>query len=350
MTYYEICENEIWADQGEDLVNCPVSACAGMCEATTCGTGRVPADTGTCATAEDICCVSDIEEEKRFWGDSNKVEISNAKVGDTVHLYWESNTFVEGATSNIKFKIYENDALLNDDIALLSTSIIDNYATTSHEITIANWEEGQEPGEGNNENFIFYPIIGGKENKGFKSNGLLVTWDQTKCGETRNTCDGVVATETDGEQGDYWTWRCGASFCGIKKDEPCTQNCGGDPTCDETWVPGEECDGGTNCQTDCSCPSSHPTADGNGGCVEELREGYCSWRGVPDGNCEGNDETKTINFNTIVSDDAPAEFTCTDKDSKTYTCPVLLPFFNLFNIIIALVIISGIYFVIEKKE
>ena len=84
-------------------------------------------------------------------------------------------------------------------------------------------------------------------------------------GETCSTCE-LDCGDCSGEY-------CGDGICnGDETCSTCELDCGDCSTpesCNGTWVPpeddGVECDGGANCDPDCTCPTGF-TADGSGGC------------------------------------------------------------------------------------
>tara|TARA_Y100000310_G_scaffold24394_1_gene23440 strand:- start:10197 stop:11459 length:1263 start_codon:yes stop_codon:yes gene_type:complete len=264
-----------------------------------------------------ICCTSEsfiVSASNVFWSSDETTEIStlNVVTGTTsVKMILKNSGLLEGTI--VSFNIYEDDLFLDDFIKTINATIDNN------ESAIAEWTITLEDLEKTlNDYDEFYLEVNGKIND-YLSLNILET----------SECANII-------------------LCSDYEDEI---SCGND-----------------NCQV------TEITAPSDVDCDDPTRNCYCSWNTQCDFELDVlEEETKELirvctyvestaddcsdgflSYSWVATwtgapEDKPAE--CSDG-SRVIECPaqIQLPFFGIYNLIAAMLLIVMIYFIIFNKE
>jgi cysteine-rich repeat protein len=151
--------------------------------------------------------------------------------------------------------------------------------------------------------------------------------DSTTCGE--DECNKAGKT--------FWeSYTAGGTSCEIEIDPECKWS--GDAAtgfCYTSNVPTKKID---NCE------------EGTEEEIIQLALNPCGYKSTKEGDCKAGGASVKISYSLIPGGDVAV--CAAAKAPKTFPCPasVELPFFSIFNLIVTILIIAGIYAVILKKK
>ncbi|MBL7059212.1 hypothetical protein ISS08_02050 [Candidatus Pacearchaeota archaeon] len=258
----------------------------------------------------------------RYWSESSEggfqisAPLSITLGVTTVYLVVEDLTATDGTP--VTFEIYENDVLFDDDIRVGENSITTTYLNGK---AIANWtpslndiENSKNTGEGDEYEYYFETDAGSS-----LSDLVIIIGNEVPC-EIKNSCSDYVDNSS-----------CTNDVCNVADNSLETIDCN---------------------TVDCSCFWTEETSV----CGPSWRSamgGTCDYVNSEENNCE-NDLFLSYSWVATwiegVAGD-PAEADCVDG-SAVVPCPaqVELPFFNIYNLGITVVVIALIYWLLNLKD
>src|SRR3989339_714310 len=319
----------------------------------------------------DGCSSTCVLQPEAYFLDSNGLKITEAHIGETVKLVLNNTGILNGSFS---FEILEEDPAFDDEIRTGINAIPGTFSNVGWGIIIGEWtitEQDYSITEIGDYDDFYFKI------NGYESNRLeILVQDVTPwCSnyETEvscNDCDyiGCNAAENSVNEKvfeafpEIWNdTRCGDEIAG--PDPSCSYlmlcKCiwnSSTNKCDYTWdsSPGLDCD--TDSPTVGSCKYSESTVDNcNDGFLEYSWSTTWAW-GADNGyatysNGPSDEITDYVLENGLYYYDP---FKLSERcigGSNIIPCPakIQLPFFGVYNLIITISLIAGIYFVLRRN-
>src|SRR3989339_869643 len=316
----------------------------------------------------DGCLSTCILQPEVYWLNSNGVRITRAHVGDTVKLMLNNSGL--NLIGTFSFEIFEDDSAFDDNIRTGAGGISGVFNNVGFGNILGEWTIIEEDYSKTNDYEGFYFTI-----NGYKSNNLtILTRDLTEeCKDyvdefSCNNCDnsGCMAAENSVNKKVFEAYpevwnntRCGDKILGPDSCNYTMQcKCLWDDilnACSYTWelIPDLDC-GST--PTIGFCSYSENTNDNcDDGFLEYSWTTIWSW-GADNGyadfnNGPSNDINDYILENGIYYYDPLKLSRNCISGSNALSCPakIQLPFFGFYNLIIAILLIAGVYFVFRKE-
>ena len=316
----------------------------------------------------DGCLSTCILQPEVYWLNSNGVRITRAHVGDTVKLMLNNSGL--NLIGTFSFEIFEDDSAFDDNIRTGAGGISGVFNNVGFGNILGEWTIIEEDYSKTNDYEGFYFTI-----NGYKSNNLtILTRDLTEeCKDyvdefSCNNCDnsGCMAAENSVNKKVFEAYpevwnntRCGDKILGPDSCNYTMQcKCLWDDilnACSYTWelIPDLDC-GST--PTIGFCSYSENTNDNcDDGFLEYSWTTIWSW-GADNGyadfnNGPSNDINDYILENGIYYYDPLKLSRNCISGSNALSCPakIQLPFFGFYNLIIAVLLIAGVYFVFRKE-
>jgi len=319
----------------------------------------------------DGCSSTCVLQPEAYFLDSNGLRITKAHIGETVKLVLNNTGILNGSFS---FEIFEDDPAFDDEIRTGINAISGTFKSVGWGIIIGEWtitEQDYSITEIGDYDDFYFKI------NGYESNRLeILVQDVTPwCSnyETEvscNDCDyiGCNAAENSVNEKvfeafpEIWNdTRCGDEIAG--PDPSCSYlmlcKCiwnSSTNKCDYTWdsSPGLDCD--TDSPTVGSCKYSESTVDNcNDGFLEYSWSTAWTW-GADNGyatysNGPSNEIADYVLENGLYYYDPFKLSQRCIGGSNIIPCPakIQLPFFGVYNLIITISLIAGIYFVLRRN-
>jgi len=319
----------------------------------------------------DGCSSTCVLQPEAYFLDSNGLKITEAHIGETVKLVFNNTGILNGSFS---FEILEEDPAFDDEIRTGINAIPGTFSNVGWGIIIGEWtitEQDYSITEIGDYDDFYFKI------NGYESNRLeILVQDVTPwCSnyETEvscNECDYISCNAAENSVNEkvfeafpeVWNdTRCGDEIegpdpsCSYLMLCKCIWNSSTNK-CDYTWdsSPGLDCD--TDSPTVGSCKYSESTVDNcNDGFLEYSWSTTWAW-GADNGyatysNGPSDEITDYVLENGLYYYDP---FKLSERcigGSNIIPCPakIQLPFFGFYNLIIALFLIFGIYFVLRRN-
>ena len=319
----------------------------------------------------DGCSSTCVLQPEAYFLDSNGLRITKAHIGETVKLVLNNTGILNGSFS---FEIFEDDPAFDDEIRTGINAISGTFKSVGWGIIIGEWtitEQDYSITEIGDYDDFYFKI------NGYESNRLeILVQDVTPwCSnyETEvscNECDYISCNAAENSVNEkvfeafpeIWNdTRCGDEIAG--PDPSCSYlmlcKCiwnSSTNKCDYTWdsSPGLDCD--TDSPTVGSCKYSESTVDNcNDGFLEYSWSTVWTW-GADNGyatysNGPSNEIADYVLENGLYYYDPFKLSPRCVGGSNIIPCPakIQLPFFGVYNLIITISLIAGIYFVLRRN-